>query len=929
MVAYKHTSKIIIAVMAAAVVLCFLAIAVSGELTELMGGTSVRMEYESKLFDTNEIMVVDIQMDEDSWEKMLSNAMSEEYYVCDVVINGQRVNNVAIRPKGNTSLSAIAMDPETDRYSLKLEFDHFVKGQTCYGLDKLILNNNYADATNMKEAVIYDMYQYIGADASLYNYAKVSVNGEYWGVYLALEGVEQSFMLRNYGTQDGELYKPDSMKMGGGESPSDLSSSGFSMPNMGGFSFDAGDMPDMGGMDFSNFDFSNIDMSDFEGMTPPSGGSGFSFDGMTPPSDGEGSSSGDMTPPSGDSGFSFDGMTPPSGGEGFPSGGMTPPDDGEGFDPGSMPDMGDFDAGDMPDMGGFSMGGGGANLNYTDDDLDSYSTIWEGEVTGTGKSDHRRVVTALKNISEGTDLEKYLDIDNVLKYMAVHTFSVNMDSLSGSMAHNYYLYEYDGQLNIIPWDYNLSLGGMSMGSSADATEVVNDAIDTPFSGTKFFNALLENEEYLERYHAYLQQLVDEYVNGGRFDEVYNRIRNQIDELVEDDPTAFYPYDEYEIAADYLYETIKLRAESIDGQLDGTIPSTDNGQRQDSSKLIDASHIDIMAMGRFNMGGSGDSESDFGRSSRIRNRWGRPGSGENGTGQPPEGTDGKVPKGESDASAAPADGDTDKATEEAPDNSGKDPEKQPNGSGNMPDMGEFNFDGEGMPDMGEFSPGNMPNGGSMNPGSMPGNGQMPGNFDPSNLPEGFSFDGEDMPDMGDFNFDGEGMPDMGGFSFDGEGMPDMGDFNFDGEGMPDMGEFSPGNMPNGGSFTPGNKPDNQETKEEQDQADTKDQEDAKDRVELNWADASDKPKNQDQPSGQEKTENQEKVEVQDKADASSDKAESANSERERPSSFSGMPGMSGMSGQSANQTRTKNLITLGICLAIALGALVLIHYIKRK
>ena len=60
------------------------------------------------------------------------------------------------------------------------------------------------------------MYQYLGADASLYNYAKISVNGEYWGVYLALEGVEDSFQLRNYGTESGEIYKPESMDMGGG-----------------------------------------------------------------------------------------------------------------------------------------------------------------------------------------------------------------------------------------------------------------------------------------------------------------------------------------------------------------------------------------------------------------------------------------------------------------------------------------------------------------------------------------------------------------------------------------------------------------------------------------------------------------------------------------------------------------------------------------
>ena len=123
---------------------------------------------------------------------------------------------VGIRPKGNTSLSAVYSDPDTERYSFKLEFDQYVDGQTCFGLDKLILNNNYADATNMKEALVYDLYAALDADASLYNYAKVSVNGEYWGVYLALEAVEDSFLLRNYGTENGALYKPDSMEMGGG-----------------------------------------------------------------------------------------------------------------------------------------------------------------------------------------------------------------------------------------------------------------------------------------------------------------------------------------------------------------------------------------------------------------------------------------------------------------------------------------------------------------------------------------------------------------------------------------------------------------------------------------------------------------------------------------------------------------------------------------
>ena len=133
-------------------------------------------------------------------------------------------------------------------------------------------------------------------------------------------------------------------------------------------------------------------------------------------------------------------------------------------------------------------------------------------------------------------------------------FSVNEDSLSGTMAHNYYLYESDGKLSLIPWDYNLALGGMGgMGGgmhggsgeteeSSGATSVVNSPIDDAFSGTDFFDTLLENETYHSQYDAYLQQLVSEYINGGGFDAFYERVRSQIDELVETDPTAFYSYD---------------------------------------------------------------------------------------------------------------------------------------------------------------------------------------------------------------------------------------------------------------------------------------------------------------------------------------------------------------------------------------------------
>lgn len=182
--------------------------------------------------------------------------------------------------------------------------------------------------------------------------------------------------------------------------------------------------------------------------------------------------------------------------------------------------------------------------------------------------------------------------------------------VSDTMAHNYYLYEYNGKLNILPWDYNLSFGGMSMGGqSSGATSVINDAIDTPFSITNFFDALLENAEYLEKYHEYLNDLVEKYVNGGEFEKNYNRIRGQIDELVEEDPTAFYTYEEYDQAAQLLCQVVKLRAESVKGQLDGTIPSTDDGQKENSSLLIDSSDIDLSIMGTMSQGGERGFQND--------------------------------------------------------------------------------------------------------------------------------------------------------------------------------------------------------------------------------------------------------------------------------------------------------------------------------
>lgn len=520
----KKKDRVAAIFVCAAVCLCLCAVCFPGAVSA--EGSGVTMEYEEKLFQTGEPIQIDLLLDESDWDAMLQNAIAEEYVKCDVTVNGETFYQVGVRPKGNTSLSSIANDPTTDRYSLKLEFDQYVTGQTCFGLDKLVLNNHYADATYMKEALVYDMYRFLGADASLCNYAVVSVNGEYWGLYLALEAVEDSFQLRNYGVESGRLYKPEGV--GGGR-----------------------------------------------------------------------------------------------------------------------------------EMG--AQGSGGADLNYTDDELSSYETIWDGALQSVTKADKQRVVAALQHAAEGTELEQYLDVDNLLRYMAVHAFAVNEDSLSGSMAHNYYLYEQNGRLNLLPWDYNLALGGMGMGS---ASAVINDDVEDPFSGTDFFDALLENEEYRAQYHEYLTKLCEEYVQGGGAEAFFKQTREQIDELVQTDPTAFYSYEEYETAVETLQEAVALRSEAVESQLSG------------SSEQVGVGELDLSVMGAMNMGGPGENgDNAFG--GQFQGGAGQNGAPpeqgefsppdqpggadptENGN-APPEMPDGETPPDQAESGADQAAGETDEA-----------------------------------------------------------------------------------------------------------------------------------------------------------------------------------------------------------------------------------------------------------------------------
>ncbi len=543
---HKHFDKI--CCIAIALCLVLTVVMMNAEAFGITAKATV-MGYEEKLFADDRVHTIDILMDD--WDGFIATCEDEEYVVCSVVIDGEPFKNVAIRAKGNTSLSSVAAYGN-DRYSFKIEFDHYDNASTYYGLDKISLNNIIQDNTYMKDYLVYTMMDEFGVASPLCSYVYITVNGEDFGLYLAVEALEESFLVRNYGNDYGDLYKPDSMSMGGGRG---------------------------NGQDF--------DMDEFMGEMETEG----STDTQT------------------------ENNSTSSGSSMFPSGGNIP-NMGDFSGMGNMPNMGDFDISDMTGgdfdisdimggdfgnmMGGFGMGSSETKLQYIDDDPDSYSTIFGSAKTKVSTADKERLIASLKSLSSYENLDEALDMDAVLRYFVVHNFVCNGDSYTGSIIHNYYLYEEDGALSMLPWDYNLAFGGMFGGN---ATSSVNDPINSPVSGgtgedRPMIGWIFSNEEYTALYEQYFDSFIAEFFESGYVTDLINSTIEMIAPYVEKDPTKFCTYEEFELGSATLLEFCELRAESVRAQLDGTIGKT--SETQDESTFVNADHITISDMG--SMGG---------------------------------------------------------------------------------------------------------------------------------------------------------------------------------------------------------------------------------------------------------------------------------------------------------------------------------------
>ena len=233
----------------------------------------------------------------------------------------------------------------------------------------------------------------------------------------------------------------------------------------------------------------------------------------------------------------------------------------------------------------------GADLKYSDDDPENYSDIFKNDIIEVTDQDQEELISALKHLSEG-EIDEAIDREEVLRYFAAHNFVCNSDGYTGTALHNYLLYENNGLLAMVPWDYNLSAMPSALrpvtGSNGENSmeELVNQGLDTPtFEEVKAENRPMLNWIYQDEdaYETYEQVMTDElaaYFESDAFTEEMQRVHDLIQPWVERDPTAFCSAEEFEEEYENLLAFYQKRSQSIRKQVAGDLSKNTADQEQE-------------------------------------------------------------------------------------------------------------------------------------------------------------------------------------------------------------------------------------------------------------------------------------------------------------------------------------------------------------
>lgn len=185
----------------------------------------------------------------------------------------------------------------------------------------------------------------------------------------------------------------------------------------------------------------------------------------------------------------------------------------------------------------------GSTLEYRDDGNYFYAKLNVGDDEELKKfKNFVKILNQMPDNEKG-DIEKILDVNSALIYIATNTVMSNYDSYNGNMHHNFYLYEDpNGIFHVIPWDFNQSFGGFN-----GVLETVG--IDAPtMTGSieqlPLIRNLLEVPEYKAKYYSYIKDCMSYFEN---FENRVAELKEIISPYVKNDPSSLYTFEKFQNA----------------------------------------------------------------------------------------------------------------------------------------------------------------------------------------------------------------------------------------------------------------------------------------------------------------------------------------------------------------------------------------------
>jgi hypothetical protein len=158
------------------------------------------------LFDDTVVPRVDIHIDPDTlewlyaYENLESNIEYRAVFIYDNGTIRDTIEPVGFRLRGNTSRFS-------QKKSFKVSFNRFTQGGKYYGVEKLNLNGEHNDPSVMRSKVGWDLMRFFDIPAPRSNHVEVYINGDYYGLYINVEHIDEEFVKSRFLNNDGNLYK--------------------------------------------------------------------------------------------------------------------------------------------------------------------------------------------------------------------------------------------------------------------------------------------------------------------------------------------------------------------------------------------------------------------------------------------------------------------------------------------------------------------------------------------------------------------------------------------------------------------------------------------------------------------------------------------------------------------------------------------------